>query len=86
MGRSEVFVKTLIERLVASDAAIITLYYLKMLQHLHLHYENPSEFAEKYQLVTIMSPFIKDKSHVYVFELAIKLCADFCTDYKASLT
>lgn len=86
VGRSDVFVKTLIERLAASDAAIITLSYLKILQMLHLHYENPIEFAEKYQLITVMSPFIKDKSHVYVFELAIKLCADFCTDFKASLT
>jgi len=77
IGKSELFVNTLIERLIASDAAIITLSYLKILQVLHLHDENPKEFAEKYQLITIMAPFINDKSHVYVFELAIKLCVDF---------
>ena len=86
VGQSDSFVKTLIERLTASDSTIITLSYLKILQMLHFHDENPKNFAEKYQLISIMSPFINDKSHVYVFELAIKLCADFCEDFRASVT
>ena len=85
IGQSDLFVRSLIDRLTASDSTITTLSYLKILQMLLFHNENSRNFAEKYQLISVMAPFINDKSHVYVFELAIKLCADYCEDFNASI-